>query len=620
MARTNGVSTVAAVCAAVWLSDFARAQAIERVSVSSAGVEADGPSESPRLSADGRFVAFRSSATNLVANDNNAAADIFVRDRVLGTTERVSLKTNGQQGSAAFGREPRISGDGRYVFFVANGLDPADVSPNDDIYVRDRASGTTLWVTGPGYTATPWWFDVSADGRRVIYDNSVSFATPSLAIRDILSGQTWALNGVQGTPTSDSHAYSDGCLSGDGRFAFYRDMTFRVNGTSASNFERLELATGAVRSVRTGDSSVAPLSASFSGRHLLYTEFGFGLQSGNTRLYRLDTQTFEELRMDLRSLPAPPFGFQGMGVRSASISDDGAAVAFSSDDSTILPGDPNSWHNAFVRVADQRGTLRLDFDAAGLDTDGETGGVALSGDGRVIAFDSAATTLVANDLNATTDIFVRSVCGPHFVDLDGDGFGDPSSTPVQQCLPAPPNWSVSALDCDDANAQVHPGRIEVCDGLDQDCDSFVDEEANGATYCALNYAAFDCTPSMLSLGCPSASATSGVQLLASELDPQRACSFFYGLGPALVPWGSSGMGWMCVAAPRQRTAVLHSGGVNACEGTMSLDLWAWMSSHPGVLGTPFTPGQQLFVQGWFRKPNSPQGTVMTNAWTFVVAP
>ena len=117
MARTNGVSTVAAVCAAVWLSDFARAQAIERVSVSSAGVEADGPSESPRLSADGRFVAFRSSATNLVANDNNAAADIFVRDRVLGTTERVSLKTNGQQGSAAFGREPRISGDGRYVSF-----------------------------------------------------------------------------------------------------------------------------------------------------------------------------------------------------------------------------------------------------------------------------------------------------------------------------------------------------------------------------------------------------------------------------------------------------------------------------------------------------------------------
>lgn len=610
-----GAAMLGFVCAST-----ARAQSIERISVSSAGVEANGSSSRPRLSQDGRFVAFRSEADNLVANDTNDALDIFVRDRVAMTTERVSLSTTNQQASAWFNSDVRISSDGRYVLFAANGLDPADTSPNQDLYRRDRLTGTTLWVTGPAYLGTPWTFDMSRDGRVVVYSNSPSFAAESLTFRDLSTGQTWSLTGVAGSATVTGHGYDGGCVSGDGRFVFATHRVYDLQGGYRAHFERFELSTGTTTTVFTTDSSAMTYAADFAGRHLLYTDFGFGVLSGATLLFRFDTQTFESLRMDLRSLPPPMFGFQGMGVREGALSDDGAHVAFTSDDDTILPGDLNPWHNAFVRVAAQRGSLRLDFDALGVDTDGDSNGVSISGDGRTIAFDSSATTLVVNDTNLAYDIFVRTICGPHHPDADGDGYGAANSGSTPLCLPAPAGWSVSALDCDDADASIHPGQAEVCDGIDQNCNTFVDDDAAGAAYCTVSVQGTTCSPAMFATGCASASATSGFTLTAGDLDPQRSCAFFYGLGPALVPWGNRGLGWMCIAAPRQRTPVMNSGGSSLCSGTMSLDVWAWMSANPGVLATPFVPGQELFIQGWFRDPSSTANTSTTSAWSVTVGP
>src|SRR5262249_22544698 len=89
-----------------------------RVSVSSSGAEADGDSFAPALSADGRYVAFASAATNLVAGDTNDANDVFVRDRQTNTTTRVSV---GHEGSQANGGsdQPSLSGDGRLVAFTS---------------------------------------------------------------------------------------------------------------------------------------------------------------------------------------------------------------------------------------------------------------------------------------------------------------------------------------------------------------------------------------------------------------------------------------------------------------------------------------------------------------------
>jgi Tol biopolymer transport system component len=106
------------------------AQVTRRVSVGPGGQQANGGSRKPAISADGRFVAFESSASNLVAGDTNGHIDVFVRDRVAQVTRRVSVGPGGQQANGS-SRDPAISADGRFVAFrsLASNLVAGD--PND---------------------------------------------------------------------------------------------------------------------------------------------------------------------------------------------------------------------------------------------------------------------------------------------------------------------------------------------------------------------------------------------------------------------------------------------------------------------------------------------------------
>jgi len=111
----------------------------ERVSVSSTGLESNGHSFGPRISANGRFVSFVSSATNLVADDNNGVQDVFVHDRLTGITERVNVSESGVEANDESGL-PSLSGDGRYVSFAsaATNLVPGDTNGFMDVFVYDR--------------------------------------------------------------------------------------------------------------------------------------------------------------------------------------------------------------------------------------------------------------------------------------------------------------------------------------------------------------------------------------------------------------------------------------------------------------------------------------------------
>ena len=125
----------------------------ERVSVNSGGVQGNGPSYSPSISADGRFVAFESEATNLVGGDTNQSPDVFVHDRLTGTTERVNLEPDGSQGHiGGYGMYPSISADGRFVAFDSSGNDLVgeDTNNNADVFVRDRAPVTFASLCDPG--------------------------------------------------------------------------------------------------------------------------------------------------------------------------------------------------------------------------------------------------------------------------------------------------------------------------------------------------------------------------------------------------------------------------------------------------------------------------------------
>lgn len=121
-----------------------------RVSIDSAGGEANGLSIWPSISADGRYVAFQSNASNLVADDTNEAGDIFVHDLQLGTTTRVNVDSAGGQANGGnSGIFPSISADGRYVAFssFADNLVPGDTNGASDIFVRDLELGTTTRVS-----------------------------------------------------------------------------------------------------------------------------------------------------------------------------------------------------------------------------------------------------------------------------------------------------------------------------------------------------------------------------------------------------------------------------------------------------------------------------------------
>lgn len=117
----------------------------ERISVSGAGVQGNATSYDATLSKDGRFVAYESSATNLVSGDTNNVMDVFVRDRQSGTTERISVSSAGVQGLMS-SYSPSISGDGRYIAFSSDAetLVPYDTNAVEDVFVRDLQAGTTV--------------------------------------------------------------------------------------------------------------------------------------------------------------------------------------------------------------------------------------------------------------------------------------------------------------------------------------------------------------------------------------------------------------------------------------------------------------------------------------------
>jgi Tol biopolymer transport system component len=120
----------------------------QRVSVGPGGQQANNESFEPAISADGRFVAFWSQASNLVAGDTNLDADVFVRDRAAQVTRRVSVGPGGQQANGG-SFDTVISADGRFVAFVsyASNLVAGDTNDTSDVFVRDRVAKVTRRVS-----------------------------------------------------------------------------------------------------------------------------------------------------------------------------------------------------------------------------------------------------------------------------------------------------------------------------------------------------------------------------------------------------------------------------------------------------------------------------------------
>lgn len=156
---------------------------IEMISITSSGAEGHGSSEDPGVSADGRYVVFESGASTLVPDDTNNQLDVFVRDRQNGTTTRVSVASDGTEGNGSSGN-PSISADGRYVAFdsEADNLVADDTNGERDVFVHDLETGQTtrVSVASDGTQANDWSASptISADGRYVFFESDATNLAP----------------------------------------------------------------------------------------------------------------------------------------------------------------------------------------------------------------------------------------------------------------------------------------------------------------------------------------------------------------------------------------------------------------------------------------------------------
>lgn len=143
-------------------------------------------------------------------------------------------------------------------------------------------------------------------------------------------------------------------------------------------------------------------------------------------------------------------------------------------------------------------------------------------------------------------------------------------------------------------------------------------------YCTAGTTTNGCVPSIGATGAASATATSGFTITVSNVEGQKQGIIFYGIsntGFTGSPWGTGGTSFLCVKAPLQRTGVQSSGGtIGGCNGSLSLDWNAYRSTHPIALGNPFSAGQIVFAQGWFRDPPAVKTTNLSDAIKFGVGP
>jgi Tol biopolymer transport system component len=351
------------------------------VSVNASGTAGGaGDSTSPIISANGRFVAFDSSASDLVANDTNGnVGDVFVRDLVLGTTTLVSANLagtgSGNGPSGVFSRLA-ISADGRFVEFDSFASDLVTQATNnlDNIYVRDLAMGTTSLVSvnqagtaGGDESTFSFMTTMSADGRFVAFQSEANDLVPNdtngpfttdVFVRDLVSGVTSLVSVNQNGTASGNDRSFGASISANGRFVVFQSAASDLvsNDTNGT----IDVF---VRDLVQGTTTLVSVNAS-------------GTASGNSE------------------------------STEPSISADGRRIAFVSIATDLTPGVQNPFGGqVYVRDLDSQTTTLVSVNDSGTGTgNGTSNEPEISADGQSVAFD---TDQRGSALHAIADIGIR---------------------------------------------------------------------------------------------------------------------------------------------------------------------------------------------------------------------
>ncbi|WP_165942735.1 PD40 domain-containing protein [Micromonospora sp. KC721] len=336
-----------------------------RVSQSTVGVVGDSSSYGQSLSPDGRYVSFTSDATNLVPGDTNGDSDGFVHDRRTGSTSRVTL-TNGGTEADARSYAPAISADARFVAFVseATNVVPGDTNGVADIFLRDRQAGTTVRVSGTNADAPSDAPAISANGRYVTFTSEAALVpgdtngVADVFIRDMRTGSLRRVNVSTSGAQANALTVSP-TMSADGRFvAFTSEATNLVSGDTngvADVFLRDLRAGTTVRASLTADGGQATGGSSYGpmmsadGRYVVFSSDVTDLVSGDTNgvadVFLRDLGAGTTVRASL----AADGGQGNDGSYNGVVTRDGRHVAFASAATNLVPRDTNGVTDAFLR-------------------------------------------------------------------------------------------------------------------------------------------------------------------------------------------------------------------------------------------------------------------------------
>lgn len=341
----------------VFIRDL-EAQTTARVSQDVNGAQGDGGSGGPSVSADGRYVAFESGATNLVPGDLNGFSDIFIKDMVTGSLTLVSVDSNGLQ-AAGDSYAPSISGDGRYVAFVssADNLTPNDVNEAYDIFLRDTLAGTTVRVSRDA-NGSSWDPSISLDGRFIVFSSGASNlvsddtnAKSDVFVYEVSSGLITRVS-VNSAGQQGDHASMDPSISGDGRYVAFSSASYNFQDIDTLNFTYVyvhDRQTGQLSLISFKDGypmygTADATAISANGRYVVFSFDERGDSLPVRWLYMHDRATGKTEMVvsggnsDGQDNPLLP-----------SISADGDRLLFVSSAASLVPGDTNGVRDVFVK-------------------------------------------------------------------------------------------------------------------------------------------------------------------------------------------------------------------------------------------------------------------------------
>jgi len=396
-------------------------------SVDENGVQGNDESVSSSISSDGGFVAYQSSASNLVDDDTNGVADIFVYNVATGAVERVSLSTGGDEadGDCSW---PAISGDGSIVVFLSEATNLVDDDTNGliDVFAHDRNTGETVRLSvdsdGDESNGTSSIPAISDDGRFVAFHSNASNLVQSdgngtfdIFVVDRQTGLVEIVSVDEFGHEGDGPSYH-AALSADGQFVAYESEATNLVGSDsngAADVFVFDRSTGEIERVsldsedRQGNDASRKPGLSADGRYVAFESDASNLVeddvNGYTDIFLRDRVTGE---ITLESVSASEE--QGTGHSQApQLSDDARYVVFESRAANLVMSDTNGRKDIFLRDRVKTTTERLSVSTSGRQGNGHSCCLAVSGDGEYVAFTSEADSLADSDSNDTWDVFLR---------------------------------------------------------------------------------------------------------------------------------------------------------------------------------------------------------------------